>query len=41
VIALPTAAATNSVDHVRETLVTKPYNYTFKRPVGEIESGLE
>jgi phosphate/sulfate permease len=41
VIALPTAAATDSVDHVRETLVTKPYNYTFKRPVGEIESGLE
>ena len=40
-VALPTASATDSVEHVKETLVTKPYNYTFKRPVGEIESGLE
>ena len=40
-VALPTASATGSVAHVRDTLVTKPYNYTFKRPVGEIESGLD
>jgi len=40
VVALPLAAITQSTRQTAEVLVKKPFDYTFKRPLGEMESGL-
>jgi hypothetical protein len=40
VISLPMALITDSEKNVREALVTEPYEYVFKRPMGDIGSGL-
>jgi hypothetical protein len=37
VVALPFAAITNSQDAVVRTLIEKPFQYTFQRPVGQVE----
>lgn len=39
-VSLPIAAITDSTDEVYETLLESPYEFTFKRPVGDIGSGL-
>jgi hypothetical protein len=36
-VAQPLACSTNSQDAVNEELVRKPYDYTFKRPLGDID----
>jgi hypothetical protein len=38
-IAWPFAAITNSCDRVCRELITKPYKYTFERPLGQMEYG--
>jgi hypothetical protein len=40
VLALPMAVITKSTRQSAEALVKKPFDYTFKRPLGEMESGL-
>jgi hypothetical protein len=40
VISLPIALITDSEKPVREALVTEPFDYVFKRPMGDIGSGL-
>lgn len=40
IVALPISLITKSTDQTAEVLVKKPFDYTFKRPVGEMESGL-
>ncbi len=38
IVALPFAAAAGSVKPVTRTLVTSPFEFTFKRPVGDFSS---
>ncbi len=38
VINLPLAMITDSVDRTKEIFIKAPYNYTFKRPIGEMET---
>lgn len=40
VVALPLAVITNSTRQTAEVLIKEPFDYTFKRPLGETESGL-
>jgi uncharacterized membrane protein YdjX (TVP38/TMEM64 family) len=40
IIALPAAVITKSTEQTAEVLVKEPFEYTFKRPLGEMESGL-
>lgn len=40
VISLPMALITDSEKNVRDVLVTQPFEYVFKRPMGDIGSGL-
>lgn len=40
VISLPIALITDSEKTVREVLVVEPFEYVFKRPMGDIGSGL-
>ena len=40
VLSLPVALITDSEKDVREVLVLEPYEYVFKRPMGDIGSGL-
>lgn len=40
VVSLPAALITKSADKTFDTLVKKPYEYVFVRPVGELGSGL-
>ena len=40
VLSLPMALITDSEKDVREVLVLEPYEYVFKRPMGDIGSGL-
>jgi hypothetical protein len=40
VISLPMALITDSEKNVRDALVTQPFEYVFKRPMGDIGSGL-
>jgi hypothetical protein len=40
VISLPVAALTDSTETIKRELLTEPYEYTFVRPIGEIESNL-
>ena len=37
VVSLPFAAITNSIDTSFDLLVKDPFEYTFKRPLGDIE----
>lgn len=37
VVTLPFAAASNSVDRVGRELIQRPFEYTFTRPVGDVE----
>jgi hypothetical protein len=37
IIAWPFAAMTNSCDRVCKQLINKPFNYTFARPLGQME----
>lgn len=37
VVIMPMACATNSVDRVDRELVQKPFIYTFRRPLGDID----
>ena len=36
VVTLPIAAITKSVDTTTDVMVRKPYEYTFKRPIGDL-----
>jgi RsiW-degrading membrane proteinase PrsW (M82 family) len=36
VISLPVTAPFKKTDEAKEFLITEPYNYTFKRPIGEM-----
>jgi hypothetical protein len=38
IVSLPFAAFTQSGDKVKKTFIEDPYNYTFKRPLGDIGS---
>jgi hypothetical protein len=40
IVALPAAVITNSTEQTAEVLVREPFDYTFQRPLGEMESGL-
>ncbi|RJQ50472.1 MAG: hypothetical protein C4526_11800 [Nitrospiraceae bacterium] len=40
IVSLPLAAVTKSTKQTGEVLVKDTFNYTFKRPIGEMESGL-
>ncbi|UCD34065.1 MAG: hypothetical protein JSU90_07120 [Nitrospiraceae bacterium] len=40
VVSLPIAAVTKSTDTTSKIFVKDPYEYTFKRPIGEVESNL-
>lgn len=40
IVALPAAIVTKSTEETAEVLVKEPFDYTFKRPLGEMESGL-
>jgi len=37
IITLPFAATSQSGDRVGKALIEKPFNYTFQRPVGEVD----
>jgi len=37
IVALPFAAASGSVEQAADTLVVGPFNFTFKRPVGDFQ----
>ena len=41
VITLPMSAIAKSTDKTYNALVKRPYEFTFKRQVGDMESGLE
>jgi hypothetical protein len=38
VVSLPFTLPSNSVDRAKEALVVKPARYTFKRPIGQLDS---
>jgi len=38
-VAWPFAAMTNSCDRVCKQLITVPYQYTFERPLGQMDYG--
>jgi hypothetical protein len=40
IVSLPGAMITKSTKQTAEVLVKEPFDYTFKRPLGEMESGL-
>jgi len=40
IVALPAAVITKSTGQTAEVLVKGPFDYTFRRPLGEMESGL-
>jgi hypothetical protein len=40
IVSLPAAVVTKSTKQTAEVLVKEPFDYTFKRPLGEMESGL-
>jgi hypothetical protein len=40
VVSLPIALITQSTDVTAKTLVVKPFDYTFIRPIGEIQSNI-
>lgn len=40
VVSLPIAAITKSTDTTSKIFVKDPYEYTFKRPIGDIQSNL-
>lgn len=41
VLTWPMSAITKSTDKTFEALVKRPYEFTFQRPIGEMESGME
>ncbi len=36
-LTLPFAAATHSMDRVQQSLIREPFEYTFKRPLGDMD----
>ena len=39
IVALPFAATSNSMDTIKQALILKPFDYTFRRPLGDFDYG--